>query len=102
MDDFLNRISWYQHLLTKSSSFWIDLINKYMISKPKAVVKGVPSKARAKALQAEEKRRVSRRSHELGRRGLNQLAREAEAARLQNGVRHDGVNNTSLLDHFNL
>lgn len=83
----MNKINWYKHLLTEPTSYWLYLLEKYLLLAPSVVVKGRPSLEKAKALQEEEKQRVAKRISDYGEEGLKLFGKKVENAEKNNEVK---------------
>lgn len=86
MDKMVNSISWFKHLLTEPASYWVNLIKKYFVDKPIAVVRGIPSFVKSIELQENEENRVAKRIEEFGTTGLNKWKNNLDEAKRINDV----------------
>lgn len=73
-------------LLTKDESFWIELLNTYLIDGKYVVVRAVPSIEEQKRMAKEETNRLEQQRAALGADGLAKKAEELNAAMATNEI----------------
>jgi len=66
--------------LLEDASYWQELMKKYILDRPMAVVLGKPSAEMSKQISDGEKERESKQAEELGEKGLSQLAKTLDDA----------------------
>ncbi|XP_053381490.1 uncharacterized protein C05D11.1-like isoform X2 [Mercenaria mercenaria] len=74
----------YTKMKTELESYWVGLINKYMIDKNHVLIIGEPSKAEQERLAREENERVEKQREALGKDGLQQKSDQLEKATEEN------------------
>jgi len=81
---YLDDISRLKKLRLESEEFWIQLLKKYIIDKPKVVIIGEPSNKLMTDMAEEEKKRIEEQKTMLGENGLAKKGDELESAIEQN------------------
>ncbi|XP_014204980.1 uncharacterized protein C05D11.1 [Copidosoma floridanum] len=76
----LNEIESLKKLQSKSADYWMDLLKRYFIDTPCAVIKGHPSVDKQKELEESEKKRIEAQIERLGPEGLKKKGEELEKA----------------------
>jgi len=66
--------------LLEDASYWQELMKKYILDRPMAVVLGKPSAEMSKQISDGEKEREAKQAQELGEEGLSRLAKTLEDA----------------------
>ena len=70
--------------LLENASYWQDIMKKFILDRPMAVVLGKPSAAMSKELSENEKERETQQANELGEEGLARLSKTLENAMAAN------------------
>lgn len=73
-----------ESLKKKDSSFWISLIQKYLLDQPYVNIVGMPSIEYAKELQQKEKDRIQEQREKLGKKKLEELQSYLDKAIMEN------------------
>ena len=83
-DARLNSVSVYRDMQARESNFWIDLLQKYFVDKPRVLVQGKPLKQLEADMKAAEKKRIAEQVEKLGEAGLKEKAEILEKAMEKN------------------
>ncbi|XP_001603808.1 uncharacterized protein C05D11.1 [Nasonia vitripennis] len=84
LDTRLNEIESLKKLKLKPVTYWIELLNKYFIQAPSAVMKGIPSIDKQQELADIEQKRVSEQIKKLGPEGLKKKDQELQKSIVEN------------------
>lgn len=87
LDQRLNQVADLYKMEKENQSFWIGLVEEYLVRQPSVTVRGVPSILEQKTMAAEEKERVNQQRETLGPEGLLAKDRELSEAMQQNEVK---------------
>ncbi|XP_043275299.1 uncharacterized protein C05D11.1-like [Venturia canescens] len=80
----LNQIEDFKKLAEEPESYWLNLMNRYLIEAPMVVINGIPSCEKQKELSDIEKKRVAKQIETLGKEGLEKKAQELQNATMKN------------------
>ncbi|CAD6227691.1 GSCOCG00001371001-RA-CDS [Cotesia congregata] len=72
LEQRLNTIEDLKKLGKEPASFWINLLKKYLIDAPSAVINATPSIDKQKEMDEQEKKRIAERIKQLGKEGLEE------------------------------
>eukprot|EP00795_Rhopilema_esculentum_P010837 gene10837-19653_t len=86
LKEYLNDLPRLEQLNKEPEQFWIDLLKKYLIDRPKVVIIGNPSEKKMKEMAEEEKQRIEEQRKLLGEDGLSEKEDELENATDENEV----------------
>jgi Zn-dependent M16 (insulinase) family peptidase len=84
---YLDQVPRYKGLLEEPSTFWKNLLEKYLTNAPKITIVGTPSSELAGTIAKDEKERVEAQREKLGANGLIQKKEELDLAIKQNDVK---------------
>ncbi|XP_012262723.1 uncharacterized protein C05D11.1-like [Athalia rosae] len=84
LDNRLNQIKDLKKLGEEPASYWIKLLNNYLIHAPMVVVRGFPSQEKQVEMGVSERTRVEQQIAELGEEGLRIKKQELQEAMLVN------------------
>ncbi|KAF8527970.1 Metalloenzyme, LuxS/M16 peptidase-like protein [Hysterangium stoloniferum] len=84
LPDAMDEIARIDELRKWSETQWIDILRKYFVNPPYAVVYGQPSAKLALKLEVDEKTRVDRQIAHLGQEGLSKAKKLLETAQEHN------------------
>lgn len=87
LNERLNEIESLKKLKTKPVKYWIDLLKKYLIEAPSAVIKGIPSIAKEQENLKIERERIQEQVKQLGPEGLKRKEEELIKAIEENEVK---------------
>jgi hypothetical protein len=73
-------------LKNENESYWLELINKYILKSFCVTVIGKPSEELMKSIADQDKIRVEERKKELGKKGLKELQKAVDNAQAKNDV----------------
>ncbi|XP_033228376.1 uncharacterized protein C05D11.1-like isoform X2 [Belonocnema kinseyi] len=80
----LNQIELFKKLMVEPASYWLNILNKYLINAPIAISKGIPSIEKKNEIAEKEKERIAKQIENLGKEGLEKKKRELEEAIAEN------------------
>ncbi|XP_034934378.1 uncharacterized protein C05D11.1-like [Chelonus insularis] len=83
IDDLKQRLNTIDHLkklAQEPESYWLNLLKKYLIDAPMAVINATPSISTQKEMEEFEKKRIAERIKELGKEGLAKKEQEYQEA----------------------
>lgn len=92
----MDEMNYYQQLRKWSNAQWADLLRKYYVDPPSAVVIGRPSAKLAEKIEKDETKRVKAQVKALGPEGLKKAEAELEAAKAE----HDRAIPDGILAKF--
>ena len=75
--------------MAEPASYWLNILNKYLINAPMVVSKGVPSIQKKIEIAEKETERIAKQIENLGKEGLKKKEKELEEAIAENNVRTD-------------
>ncbi|XP_011314165.1 uncharacterized protein C05D11.1 [Fopius arisanus] len=84
LEQRLNAIEILKKLAAEEESYWINLLKKYLIEAPMAVVNARPSVEKQKEIAEAEQQRFKDRKNTLGEEGLKQKEKDIQAAVAKN------------------
>lgn len=87
LDQRLNQVADLFKMEAENQSFWVGLIEEYLLRQPSVTVRGVPSISEQKSMAAEEKERISQQQTTLGPEGLSLKDKQLSEAMQQNEVK---------------
>ena len=73
-------ISYSKRFLNRSAEFWIEMLKKYIVGAPRALVVGFPSLALANDVEKSEELRIEQRIQECGAEKVHQFGRILESS----------------------
>ncbi|XP_058458892.1 uncharacterized protein C05D11.1-like [Malaya genurostris] len=85
-DNRLNANRCLQELKSKNESFWVSLLNKYLVNSKNVVISAVPSIEEQKRSAKEEQDRVQRQRADLGEEGLAKKGKQLTDAMAINEI----------------
>jgi len=80
----LNSVAVYESFKKETSFYWLNLIKKYMVDKPRVLVKGKPSIKLESEMKKNEKERVAAQVADLGPQGLEEQAKLVDKSMEEN------------------
>jgi Zn-dependent M16 (insulinase) family peptidase len=85
--EMLDPVKTLDELNKRDSTYWVDLIKKYLIDSPHVCVLSSPSEEMGEKLEKDEKSRIKKRKKQLGKSKLKQLVEDLKKAEEKNSVR---------------
>ncbi|KAJ8679467.1 hypothetical protein QAD02_015254 [Eretmocerus hayati] len=82
----LSEVENLKKLKLKPVAYWVDLLRKYFIDAPSAIVKAIPSVSKQQELEESEKRRIFEQRRRLGTEGLKRKEQELLESIKQNEI----------------
>lgn len=76
----LNIVEVLDKLVTENETYWINLLDKYLLKNKSATIRGRPSQAERQRLSDDEEKRVEKQRKDLGPEGLKKCEKELEDA----------------------
>jgi len=84
LDQMIDYEHFYDDLLKKDETYWLELIQQYLIDRPSITIKGLPSQEQAKKLVDQENTRLEKQIKDLGEQKIKELAQHLEDSKTYN------------------